>query len=86
MGSTSVHIPSSLLEELDRSAAERGVSRNRLIVEACRQMVRARHHWPEGFFANARFRAADLAELQDSADEFSAAIARARRNRRSQPL
>ena len=32
MGSTSVQIPPSLLQEFDRSAAERGVSRNRLIV------------------------------------------------------
>jgi hypothetical protein len=86
MGSTSVHFPNALVEELDRSAAERGVSRNRLIVEACRLAVRARHRWPEGFFSNARFSAEELAELQGGADEFVAEIARKRRNRRGQPL
>jgi metal-responsive CopG/Arc/MetJ family transcriptional regulator len=86
MGNTSVHIPQSLLEELDRSAAERGISRNRLIVEACQQVVRARHQWPEGFFSNARFATDELAELQGGADEFAAAIRRARRSRRRKPL
>lgn len=86
MGSTSVHFPQSLIEELDRSAAERGVSRNRLIVEACRQVVSARHRWPAGFFSNARFNAEELDELLRGAEEFSTAIVRARRNRRRQSL
>lgn len=86
MGSTSVHIPRELLDELDRSAAERGMSRNRLIVEACRQAVRARHRWPEGFFSNARFSAEELSELQGGAEAFAAATARSRRNRRPRPL
>jgi hypothetical protein len=86
MGSTSVHIPQSLLEELDRSANERGVSRNRLIVEACRQVVSARHRWPAGFFSNSRFSVEELAELQCSANQFSTAIVRARRSRRRPPL
>jgi metal-responsive CopG/Arc/MetJ family transcriptional regulator len=86
MGSTSVHIPQALLEELDRSAAERGVSRNRLIVEACRQAVRGRHRWPEGFFSDERFTAAELAELRRGEQEFAHVIAAARRNRRGKPL
>jgi predicted transcriptional regulator len=86
MGSTSVHFPDALLAELDHVAAERGVSRNRLIVDSCRSAVRARKHWPDGFFSNARFSSGELAELQGGAAEFAETIARSRRNRRKPPL
>ena len=86
MGSTSVHFPDALLEELDRMASERGVSRNRLIVESCRHAVGARKYWPDGFFSNARFSSGELAEMQGGAAEFAETIARSRRNRRRPPL
>lgn len=86
MGNTSVYMPRSLLKELDTSAAGRGMSRNRLIVEACRQVVRARRQWSAGFFSNSRFTSEELAELQGAAAGFSAAIAKRRRNRRGKPL
>jgi hypothetical protein len=86
MGSTSVHFPEALLAELDHVAAERGVSRNRLIVESCRHAVRARKHWPEGFFSDARFGADELAELRGGAEEFAKTIAKSRRSRRTAPL
>ncbi len=86
MGSTSVHFPDELLAELDHAAAERGVSRNRLIVESCRNAVRARKLWPDRFFSNARFSADDLAELQDGAEGFAKTIAMSRRSRRTPPV
>ena len=48
MANTSIHLPESLLEELDRLAAERSMSRNRLIVEACERVVEERSCWPGG--------------------------------------
>jgi hypothetical protein len=86
MGSTSVHFPDALLAELDRIAAERGVSRNRLIVESCRHAAGARKHWPDGFFSNTRLSSDELAELQGGAAEFAATISRSRRSRRRSPL
>jgi hypothetical protein len=86
VASTSVHIPKALVEELDRVAAERGISRNRLIVEACRRVVSERRDWPEGFFSNAHLLPDDLAELERHADAFSDAILAARRSRTSDPL
>lgn len=49
MPSTSVHFPKSLLEDLDSVAAEQGVSRNRLIVDACRNTVQKNRAWPQFF-------------------------------------
>ena len=61
MPSTSVHIPIELLARLDRTAKRRRVSRNRLIVDACRSFVGAGHaEWPEGFFATDHRFARDL--------------------------
>ena len=37
MPNTSGHLPQALLASLDRIAAERGTSRNRLIVESCQR-------------------------------------------------
>jgi hypothetical protein len=78
---TSVHFPQGLLEELDRIAAERGVSRNRLIVESCRELVAARRRWPDGFFSNAHLTDDEPAELQGGVDEFVDPVAAARHSR-----
>ena len=37
MPNTSVHLPEALLASLDRIAADRGTSRNRLIEESCQR-------------------------------------------------
>jgi hypothetical protein len=83
---TSVHFPEGMLDELDRLAEERGVSRNRVIVESCRQAVRSRRQWPDGFFSDTHRTAEDLQELREGAEEFSRALAGARRSRRAPPF
>ncbi len=52
MANTSVHFPEGMLDELDRLAEDRGVSRNRVIVDSCRLVLRSRRQWPDGFFSN----------------------------------
>lgn len=86
MPSTSVHLPNALLEDLDHLASERGVSRNRLIVEACRETLRKRREWPTGFFEDTRFAAADLQDLRSSAKGFERDLAASRRNRNGSPF
>lgn len=86
MPSTSTHFPPALLEELDDLAAAQGVSRNRLIVEACRETLQKRREWPVGYFDDARFSAKDLAELRTHAKEFENQLASSRRNRKTPPL
>ncbi len=86
MASTSVHFPKGLLEELDQLATERGVSRNRLIVESCRLAVGSFGQWPEGFFSNDHLDDEDLAELSTSCGEFAKMIASSRRSRHASSL
>lgn len=86
MASTSVHFPEALVEELDRIARERGMSRNRLIVEACRRVIGERDVWPVGFFENEHLTPEDLRELEGRAAEFADDILAARRNLLSPPL
>ena len=86
MANTSVHFPEGMLDELDRLAEERGVSRNRVIVDSCRQMLRSRRQWPDGFFSNADRTADELRELEAGAEEFARALAAARRSRRAPPF
>ena len=81
MPSTSVHFPDSLLEDLDHFASERGMSRNRLIVESCRETLQKRREWPAGFFDDSRFPAEDLESLRASNGEFENDLAASRRNR-----
>jgi hypothetical protein len=86
VASTSVHFPEALADELDRIARERGVSRNRLIVEACRRVVRERDQWPPGYFSNEHLSAEDLALLERSARDFVDPIFSCRRSRAEPPL
>lgn len=86
MASSSVHFPEDLVTELDRIARERGVSRNRLIVEACRRVIRERNRWTDGFFSNDHLSEEDLLELERSSQEFLDDISAARHSRRSSPL
>ena len=86
MASTSVHFPEELVAELDRIARERGVSRNRLILDACRQAIRERDRWADGFFSNDHLSEEDLLELERSSRAFLDDISAARRSRWSPPL
>ena len=86
MANTSVHFPEGMLDELDRVAAERGVSRNRIIVESCRETLLARRQWPEGFFSNDHLTPADRAELERSAEDFTKVIRDGRRSRSGPPF
>jgi hypothetical protein len=86
VASTSVHFPQALAEELDRIARDRGVSRNRLIVEACRRVIRERDQWPPGYFSNEHLSPEDLDLLERSARDFVDPIISARRSRTAPPL
>lgn len=86
MPNTSVHFPQLLLAGLDRIAAERGISRNRLIVESCRRVVDERACWPAGLFSNDHLSDAELQELQRGEREFLEAIDGDRRSRARSPF
>lgn len=47
---TSVHLPKSLLEALDRRAKYLRISRNRLIVQALERELQGTDEWSPGFF------------------------------------
>lgn len=79
MAETSVHLPPDVVAELDRLAEERGVSRNRLIVEACRRAVEERVAWPDGFSDHSHLSDDDV-ELLQSTGELTDAILNARRS------
>ena len=86
MPNTSVHFPEGMLEQLEQLAEQRGVSRNRVIVESCRQTLLSRRQWPEGFFSNADRSPEDLRELRENAEAFARGLAAARRSRRKPPF
>lgn len=86
MPNTSVHFPGSLLASLDRIAAERGISRNRVIVESCRRTAEERARWPEGFFSNDHLAGDEIEALREAGEEFERAIGAARRSRTKPPL
>jgi hypothetical protein len=86
MASTSVHLPASIVEQLDRLAAERGMSRNRVILEACMDLLA--HHrgrWPAGFF-DADLGPEELRALQSGGTALEEEILRSRRERPVPPL
>jgi hypothetical protein len=85
VANTSVHFPEGMLDELDRLAEERGVSRNRVIVDSCRQTLRTQRQWPPGFFSNEHRTAVELRDLREGAEEFARALTTGRR-RRAPPL
>lgn len=74
MPKTSVHFPRSVLAGLTRLAKERGMSRNRLIVEE-------REFRPADLFSNDHLSEADLHLLRTGEDGFLDAIEGARSRR-----
>lgn len=80
MPRTNVYFPKSLLAGLDRIANERGISRNRLIVESCRPVVEERKPWPADLFSNDHLSERDLQLLREGEDAFLDDVAGARRS------
>lgn len=82
MANTSVHMADELIDELDALAQKRRTSRNRLIVEACEQLLeRDLGEWPADFFSNDHLSGEELEELRQGAAEMTEAIVAARRSR-----
>ena len=81
---TTVHIPKKLLEQVDARAKTLGVSRNRLVVEALREKVRAREQWPAELLA--MLAAPVDAQTAKTARDLDVAIRRARRGRKKAPV
>jgi predicted transcriptional regulator len=81
MASTSVHLPATVVEQLDRLAASRHTSRNRIILQACEELL-AQHRagWPAGYLERV-IDDDDLRELQAGGEEMERAILAARRGR-----
>lgn len=86
MPNTSVHFPESLLASLNRIAAERGISRNRLIVESCRRAAEERALWPADFFSDDHLSADDLRMLGEGGEDLDRAIRAGRRSRTDPPF
>lgn len=87
MPSTTIQFNDDLLMKIDEVAKERGTSRNRFILEACKSALQnlTPPEWPEGFFENHHSRA-DLALLRKAAAEMEESIIRLRRSRGSSCL
>lgn len=87
-----VRFPAAVLAGLDRVAAERGIPRNRLIVEACRRTVEsdrrtaAETRPPEEFFTHDHLGAADRRLLREGLRKFDATIESGRRSRAEPPF
>lgn len=87
MSNTSVHLPDDLLDRLDREASRLGMSRNRLIVQACeRALTLGPVKWPRDYFSDKRFARGELRELHDGFDQWMTAIQAGRRSRKSLPF
>jgi len=81
VASTTFHIPDQLLSEIDRAARERGLSRNRFVLQACSEaLARGSGEWPEGFFGPLSSREDELL-LADAARELENAVLSRRLNR-----
>lgn len=80
---TSVHIPKTLLEAVDRRARALRISRNRLIVRALERELGGEGGWSAGFFES--LAATDQATA-DAADEMLASIRAARSSKKAPRL
>ncbi len=86
MPSTTVHIPDPLLSKMDQIVKEKGVSRNRFIIQACEQaVVNNAGEWPEGFFEPDLSRD-DLKLLREGVAEMEEAIISMRKSRKGMEL
>ena len=88
-----VRFPAALLAGLDRMATDKGISRNRLIVESCRRAVGETRppevevtRPPDEFYTHDHLSAADLRLLRRSRGEMDRAIKNSRRSRTRPPF
>ena len=86
MPNWSEYLPRSALAGLAPTAEERGMSRNRLIVESCRRVLRERTNWPADLFSNDHLSKTDLQLLRKGEDGFLDNIGSARRSRSHLPF
>jgi len=82
---TTVHIPAALLRRIDARAKARGMSRNRLIVEALDRSLAEDDDWSPEFVDALAGMSADAA-VSRAADQMLASISRTRRSRRKPPF
>jgi len=81
MPSTTVHIPDKLLSKMDQVVKQKGISRNRFIVQACEEALNNdAGHWPEDFF-EAGLPGEQLKLLREGVAEMEEAIMNMRKNR-----
>jgi hypothetical protein len=86
MPSTTVHIPDPLLSKVDQIVKEKGISRNRFIVQACEQaVVNDAGEWPEDFF-EPDLSMDDLKLLCEGVAEMEEAIISMRKSRKGMEL
>jgi len=81
---TSVHIPKLLLERVDARARSRGVSPNRLIIEALEQTLSQHESWSSEFLAE-MLTTVD-AGLEDGARDLTREILSARQSKKAPPF
>lgn len=81
MPSTTIHINDKLLSIIDQVVKEKGISRNRFIVQAC-EMALDNHagKWPDNFFKT-ELNKDDLELLRETVSEMEKSIINLRRNR-----
>lgn len=81
MPSTTIHINDELLLKLDQVAKEKGISRNRFIIQACQMALdNNAGKWPENFFKT-ELNENDLKLLSEGTSEMEKAIISMRKNR-----
>jgi hypothetical protein len=84
---TTVHLPAKLLRALDTLAARKKASRNRLVVDACEQLVQSNlGAWPPGFLEVAHLSPKDRNALRAAGASLERTIRAARRSRRRGPF
>jgi hypothetical protein len=81
MPSTTIHIPDDILTKIDRTAKRKKISRNRFVLEACKEALRQdAGEWPVDFFRQS-FSHEEKTLLHEAVTEMEQALYQNRRNR-----
>jgi len=81
MPSTTVHIPEDVLSKIDLAARDLGVSRNRFVLQACKEaLARQAGEWPKRFFESVHSRE-DQGLLAEASRELEREVLMRRTNR-----
>ena len=79
MPSTTVHFPEDILKQIDRAAGNLNISRNRFVIEACKEAVaKDLGLWPDDFFS---VTSSESKALDDAVLEMERIVRRNRKNR-----